>query len=295
MYISLAMTVELSKEMRAAQQGFAFTGAADNNVGVLCVHGFTGSPAEMHPLGAYLAQAGFTAVGPVLPQHGGMPHELKGAKWRDWVAAAHDALNQLAERCERVFVAGLSMGGLITLHLAACECHRASKEGRRTPICGVIIMAAPTSINDSRARLVKYARHVVPYYYPFKNANFDDPTLRANLQRRTGADNPVNFDDPGVRKAIVKSVRIPLSAIHELMQLNEVVMRELPRVHVPALFFQGRKDTVVAPGSADNLASRLGSQDKRVVWYANSAHELPLEPDAPAMFDEIQRFIQAHI
>jgi carboxylesterase len=289
------MTLELPEEMRLANKPFLFEGATSGHIGVLCLHGFTGSPAEMRPLGSFLAGCGYTAFGPVLPQHGGLPHELKGAKWRQWAVAAHDALDQLAGRCEHVFVAGLSMGGLLSLHLAACECHCAPRESRRTPIRGIVVMAAPAALKDSRASLVRFGRFLVPYYYPLKGANFSDPAFRKNLQRRAGNGQPVNFDDPRVQKEIVNGVRIPLGAIHEVLQLNAVVVRELPRVQVPALFLQGRKDRTVSPDSADVLAGRVGSQDKRVIWYENSAHELPLEPDAPAMFDEIQRFISERV
>ena len=98
-----------------------------------------------------------------------------------------------------------------------------------------------------------------------------------------------------MRREIVNRARIPLSAIHELMQLNETVMRELPCVTVPALFFQGRKDATVAPDSADVLATGIGSKDKRVVWLPNSGHVLPSEPDAPHMFEQIAQFIRARL
>jgi carboxylesterase len=226
-----------------------------------------------------------------------MPHELKGTSWRQWADAAHVALDRLAERCERVFVAGLSMGGLLALHMAACECHLAPNEGRRLAIDGIVVMSAPSALNDRRTRLVRFARYVVPYYYPLKNKDLDNPRVRAQLVQGANQANgqSANLDDPRERRALVSSVRIPLSAIHELLQLNAVVVRELPRVNVPALFFQGRKDMTVAPDSADALAARLGTADKRVVWYENSGHELPLEPDAPAMFEEIASFIGAHV
>jgi carboxylesterase len=293
--VSVTMILELPKEMRLARQPFLFEGKTHGHIGVLCLHGFTGSPAEMRPLGSFLAECGYTALGPVLPQHGGLPHELKGVKWRAWAQAAHSALDQLAARCEHVFVAGLSMGGLLTLHLAACECHRAPEEGRRTPVRGIVVMAAPAGLQDSRAGLVRFGRFVMPYYYPLKNADFSDPDFRATMQRRIGNGHPVDLDDPRVQEQITRSVRIPLGAIHELLQLNAVVKRELPRVRVPALFIQGRKDRTITPDSADALAAQVGSQDKRVIWYENSAHELPLEPDAPAMFDEIQRFISQRV
>jgi len=290
-----SMNWKIPEEILKARQPFSFPGGDHCDVGVLCLHGFTGSPAELRPLGEYLADRGLAVEGPLLPKHGGMPHELKGATWRSWVGAAHDALNELAGRCQRVFIAGLSMGGLIALHLAASECYRAACNGQPSPLRGIVVMAAPSAVNDARTRLVRFARYFVPYYYPLKGANFDDPKFRADILQRMGAnDAGLNLDDPRVRKQIVEGVRIPVAAIHELLELNRLVMRELPRVTTAALFIQGRKDRVIAPDSADVIAARVGTKDKRVIWYENSAHELPLGPDAPAMFAEIGAFIQAH-
>lgn len=285
------MNFEIPEATRLAQQPFSLGGTRHRGVGILCVHGFTGSPAEMRPLGQYLADQGFAVEGPVLPKHGGLPHELKGATWRDWVGAARDALHALSQRGEHTFIAGLSMGGLIALHLAA---HENSHE--HATLRGIIVMAAPLAVNDPRTKLVRFARYFVPYFYPLKGMNFNDPAVRANLQERMGdANASVNWDDPSVQKAIVQNVRIPLSAIHELLELNQLAMRDLPHVTLPALLMQGRQDTVVAPGSADAIAARVGSKDKCVRWYENSGHALPLEPDAPRMFEDIRQFIHAHL
>jgi carboxylesterase len=278
------MAIELTEQQKRAMQPFFFEGDAVNDVGVLLLHGFTGSPAEMRPLGEFLSQHGYAAKAPLLPKHGGMPHDLKGAHWEDWAGEATRALHELSRDYKHIFVAGLSMGGLLTLHLAATQ-HDA-------PIRGIIPMAAPAAINDARAKLVRFARFFMPYFYPLKGANFDDPTFRAGLQQRAGNGSPIDFDDARVRKEITNSVKIPLAAIHELMELNAQVMRELPQVKVPALLFQGKRDQVVAPDSVEAIAAGIGSPHKRVVWLDNSGHVLPHEPDHARMFDEIARFLE---
>ena len=42
----------------------------DDDVGAVCVHGFTGTPYEMRYLGEQLARAGITVQAPRLPGHG---------------------------------------------------------------------------------------------------------------------------------------------------------------------------------------------------------------------------------
>ena len=95
---------------------FAFEGG---KVGVLLIHGFTGAPAEMRPMGKYLAAQGYTVAGPQLAGHGSHWQTLNRMRWQDWVSSASVALTQLQAHCDQVFVGGLSLGGLITLYLGA--------------------------------------------------------------------------------------------------------------------------------------------------------------------------------
>ncbi len=89
------------------------------SIGVLLIHGFTGSPPEMRLVGDYLHQRGFTVSGPLLPGHGTTVEDMNRCQWTDWTNHVEKALADLQARCETVFVGGLSMGSLLTLYLAA--------------------------------------------------------------------------------------------------------------------------------------------------------------------------------
>src|SRR6478752_1325815 len=90
------------------------------DLGVLVVHGFTGSPFEMRLLGEDLAARGFAVEGVRLAGHAATTRDLAASTWHDWYRSADEALNRLRARVgkKRVAVAGLSMGGLLTLELA---------------------------------------------------------------------------------------------------------------------------------------------------------------------------------
>src|SRR6185436_16652224 len=83
----------------------------------LLLHGLTGSPAEVRPVGEALARAGFRAVGPVLPGHGGRAEDLYTVRRSDLIHAAEAALLGLSG-ARRIFICGLSAGALLTIHLA---------------------------------------------------------------------------------------------------------------------------------------------------------------------------------
>lgn len=87
--------------------------------GCLLIHGFGGSPDEISPLAAQLKEAGCHVACPVLKGHTGKRRDLKGISYKEWIASAEEELQALFTRCNRVYLIGFSMGGLISLDLAA--------------------------------------------------------------------------------------------------------------------------------------------------------------------------------
>src|SRR3954464_14582979 len=87
--------------------------------GVLVLHGFTGNPQSMRGLAEAFAAAGYAVELPRLPGHGTSVDDMATTTFADWSAAVERAYDDLAGRCERVVVAGLSMGGTLAAWLAA--------------------------------------------------------------------------------------------------------------------------------------------------------------------------------
>src|SRR5262245_3728177 len=86
--------------------------------GVLCIHGFTGSPYAMRGRGLARARRGPTVHGLALPGHATTVEELEPITWQAWADAVVAAYDRLAARCARVAVVGQSLGGLLALHLS---------------------------------------------------------------------------------------------------------------------------------------------------------------------------------
>ncbi|MFV0309012.1 MAG: alpha/beta hydrolase [Desertimonas sp.] len=84
-------------------------------VGILAIHGFTGNPSSMRGLAEAVAGAGHHVELPRLPGHGTSVADMLETGWDDWAGEVDAAFARLAARTERIVVAGLSMGGALTL------------------------------------------------------------------------------------------------------------------------------------------------------------------------------------
>src|SRR5512141_2088836 len=77
-------------------------------IGCVLLHGFTAAPKEMRPLGEYLAARDFTVRGVRSAGHATCPEDLACTTYRDWVASAEAAIDDLRGRCRQVWAIGLS-------------------------------------------------------------------------------------------------------------------------------------------------------------------------------------------
>lgn len=87
--------------------------------GVLVLHGFTSNPSSVRELAETFAAEGFHVELPRLSGHGTTVEDMIPTRWSNWSSDAELAYTTLASRCANVVVAGLSMGGALTLWLAA--------------------------------------------------------------------------------------------------------------------------------------------------------------------------------
>ncbi len=263
----------------ALAQPFSFDGGT---TGVLLVHGFGGIPAELRLLGEFLAKRGYTVQSVLLARHGQLPEALSGIRWPEWYAGVEAGYHELRARCERVVVIGFSLGGLLALHLAAKE-----------PVDGVVALAPALQLRGGwPLRLLPVAQYIVRWYYPFQFANFSDPKVRVMIREKGG---DVDWDDPQVVRKIRTSVRIPTSAINEIVRLSQQVRRKLPQIGVPALVLQGKRDQVVMPAGAQQTFTGLGSQDKKLVWFEQSRHELAADVEHQQVFEAIAQWLDARV
>ncbi len=241
---------------------FAFPGGdgPDGRTGVLLVHGFTGTPMSMRPWGEHLAGEGFAVRCPLLPGHGTRWQDCNVSTHDEWTTAVSEAFDALAAECDRVFVAGLSMGGTVATRLAEL----------RPDVAGLVVVNPSLLTRRLDARLLPV------------------------LARVTGSWAPIGSDikKPGVVEQAYD--RMPLRGMMALRRLWRTTRADLHRVTAPVLAFTSIDDHVVEPESTDVLLAGVASDDVTRVTLQDSYHVATLDNDAPLIFDRTVEWVRAH-
>ncbi|PRA09805.1 esterase [Arthrobacter sp. MYb211] len=232
------------------------TGSA-SDVAVLLIHGFTGSTTAMRPWADSLQSHGVHTSVPILPGHETRWQDLIGRPYGQWIQATEDAFDELASAHQHVFVAGLSMGGALALHLAS-----------RRNVSGVSLVNPGLVIDSPVAPYSGYLRRVVRTVAPISN-DIAYPGADENAYERT-----------------------PVAAVHEVYKLFAQTRARLPLVAAPVQLLRSAVDNVVSDASVHALLNGLGPGILRErIALSRSRHVATLDYDAPKIFKESLRFI----
>jgi carboxylesterase len=198
---------------------------------VLVLHGFTGNPQSMRGLAQAFATAGFAVELPLLPGHGTSVDDMIGTRWADWVAAAERAYEGLAARSGRVLVAGLSMGGTLTLELAS----------RHPEIAGIVCVNPLIDVTDPVADFARQA-------------------LESGTDRIESIGNDVA--DPDQREKAYDAT--PLAPLLSMWEGANDLRGRLEQVTCPLLLLTSPQDHVVRPVDSDVVAGAVSGPVERV-------------------------------
>jgi carboxylesterase len=255
--------------MAGAAEPFSLGGG---DLACLLLHGLTGSPAEVRPVGEALAKAGFHALGPLLPGHGTNPRDLMGVGRAEMLAAAADALRSL-RGARRVFVCGLSMGALLSVELCA---RVAARDG--APAVAALALLAPAV---RMARLSRVFTEVIGRLPPL-------PIILGKGARDIAV-LAAQGDQPAAPDGSYQE--IPWSWGRELRLLGEEALADARQVRVPALLLHGSLDKTASPVGSHMLRAALAGP-ARVVLFPRSGHVLPLDAEGAEVARAIVGFFQ---
>ena len=228
-------------------------------IGVLLVHGFTGSTASMRPWAEYLAGQGYAVSAPRLPGHGTTWQEMNKTTWDDWRGEVEQAYEALSNKVDHVFVCGLSMGGALALRFAA---------DHPTRPAGLVLVNAAVATDRKDVKLLPVLKHVIPSM----------PGIANDIKK------------PGVEEHGYK--KTPLRAAASMFKGYKQLCDDLGRVTCPVLIYRSTVDHVVDPSSGRIIKATIGSSDVREELLENSYHVATLDNDAELIFEGSAAFIE---
>ena len=225
-------------------------------VGVLLIHGLTGTPTELRRVAQGLARDGTcTVYVPTLAGHCGDNSDLQATGWRDWYEGVRKTFAGIRQRHRQVFVGGLSMGAVISMYLAS------EHQGQVT---GLLMYSTTlrydgwsiTKLAFMTPLLMKipFGVHLCSFAekppYGIKNQR-----LRAVVERQMKAGESSNAGLLTMQGITVR----------ELHRMNAVVKKRMPSITTPALVVHSIEDDITSRWNADYVERHLGGPVTKVL------------------------------
>lgn len=228
--------------------------------GVLLMHGFTGSPAHMRPLGDALCARGYTVRGIRLSGHGTTVEDMRRASWHQWLSDAGLATEELRKTCKYVTVCGLSMGGVLSLLMA--QTHE---------LTAVVPISAPMYTTNR----FTWAAPLVSAFKPIMAWKGNDPNRETLTQAYD-----IGYDS------------FPAARVRDLNLLMRKARQNLFAVSCPTLVVQSRMDKTVRADSADIIIGGVRAQKKETLWLRHAPHVCTISPELPDIVEKMDAFLR---
>ncbi|WP_046175792.1 alpha/beta hydrolase [Domibacillus indicus] len=225
-------------------------------IGCLCIHGFTGSPYEVQPLAAYLREhTDWKIAVPVLPGHG-ETLSLKKIACAEWLDCAEAALLQLLDECEKVYIIGFSMGGLIAAYLTA-----------RHPVQKLVMLSAA-------------AKYINPV-----QVKKDVKTMFEDLRQKKLHENELFL------RYREKLLRTPPGAARQFQKVVGLARPALKKINIPVFIAQGTEDGIVPVKSAAYIYRRLSSAERHLYYSPGAKHLICHTGNTEELFKKVFTFL----
>jgi carboxylesterase len=237
-----------------------YSSDSDGDIGILLLHGFTGSPASMRPWAHFLEEKGFAVRVPRIPGHGTKWQDLNKVKWQSWPKRAEQDLNDLLGKYKKVFIFGLSMGGANTLHLAADYSQK---------LAGIVLVNPMIHIPDPTIKFIDLIKYITP----------KRPSVGDDIKK------------PGVTEWGYDA--LPMKGVAQLHRFLKATRAKLTSVTCPTLLFHSIDDHVLPVSNTEIIMKEIASTEKVRIELGNSYHVATLDYDAETIFESSLQFVKS--
>jgi len=202
------------------------------DVGVLIIHGFTGSPLEMQPAVDFLKSTGYTTYQVRLAGHGSTPENLNLTTYEDWYTSARYGYFILKRNCKKVFVMGESMGGLVALSVAGLN-----------DVDGAILLAPCIKMRSRMTNISPFLSRFIKMLPKFEAGDWSKDLK------------DIYYD------------KWPVVGIYQLLMYTRYAEANMDKFTFPMIGFQFKNDMVVSGKATKEFFEKAPSEDKTYVEF----------------------------
>jgi len=249
--------------------------------GVLLIHGLTGTPTEMRLVAKGLNRNGFTVHGMQLAGHCGDEADLLATGWHDWYRSVVEAAEKLRGEVDHLFVAGLSMGALLALKLAADHPDKVDGlglygttfvyDGWTIPWIGKLSFMLPLVCSLGFGHKAKF-HECFPY-------GIKDERIRQRIAGSMLSGDSAAAGLPGN----------PWPSLAEFYRLSFRVRQQLKSVRTPCLVVHAKDDDVASLKNV-RMVVRGVSGPVETVLLENSYHMITVDQERDQVIERSTRF-----
>lgn len=231
---------------------------------VLLLHGYTGSPYDLRPLGNFLHSHGVEVYAPLLKGHGSDPKELFDVTAEDWVSEALEAVSSFNEE-RPIIIAGLSMGALLSILLAS--------EDRR--VDGLVLLSPALRLSTlGEAAIISAYLGLIPKTVSLKKFSGGSDIMDAKAKKKT----------PSYKE-------MPVSGLLEFDRIRRLASDRIEQVTCPIFLGFGQQDGTIDINECDRMM--LDKAKTKIIskFYDNSKHVVSLDFAKEELFLDIWHFL----
>lgn len=219
-------------------------------------------------MGDYLNGQGYTCLGIRLAGHATDPEDMVRSRWTDWTASVEDGYNLLRDSTDRIFLVGLSMGGVLSLLMAARLAER---------VAGVVAMSTPYFLPQD-------------HYYPVWLIKLYG--MFAKYREKSKEEPGATWFDKDAFKSHVSYPANPVRSIAELKLLVLAMRKALPEIRKPVLLIHSKNDKYVPHESLERIyAALVNVSDKTKAYVTESGHVVTRDAARHQVFELARDFI----
>ena len=227
---------------------------------VVLIHGFTGSPPEMQPLAEAFNAEGYGVQVPLLVGHGTTLSDLMEVHPQQWIDPLDALITRLLSEGQKVVLAGLSLGSILSLQLAL----------RYPQIKALLLYSPPVRSGDPR-------RFLAPLLIRFTQS----------LPKPAS-----DFFDPIAAERLWSYDRYPVATSARVLELISRTRKQLNEVQQPLLAIASRRDKVISPSGIELLMRTVQSSPRELHWLERSGHSITVDAEWTAVRDLSLEFLR---